>query len=70
MSGSWGKKVQYTIFGESHGKGIGITIDGLPPGFEIDLAEVTRELERRALEKVPYQQHVMKKTHLRFGVAF
>ncbi len=53
MSGSWGKKVQYTIFGESHGKGIGITIDGLPPGFEIDLAEVTRELERRAPGQSP-----------------
>lgn len=53
MSGSWGKKVRYTIFGESHGKGIGITIDGLPPGLEIDLTEVVRELERRAPGKNP-----------------
>lgn len=48
MSATWGKKVRYTIFGESHGKGIGITIDGLPPGFEIDLAEIRREMARRA----------------------
>lgn len=48
MSATWGKKIRYTIFGESHGKGIGITIDGLPPGFEIDLAEITREMARRA----------------------
>ena len=47
MSATWGKKIHYTIFGESHGKGIGITIDGLPPGFEIDLAEITREMARR-----------------------
>jgi chorismate synthase len=53
MSGSWGKKVHYTIFGESHGKGIGITIDGLPPGLEIDLQEITRELERRAPGRNP-----------------
>lgn len=53
MSATWGKKVRYTIFGESHGKGIGITIDGLPPGLAIDLAEVTREMERRAPGKSP-----------------
>lgn len=48
MSATWGKKIRYTIFGESHGKGIGITIDGLPPGFTIDLEEITREMARRA----------------------
>lgn len=53
MSGSWGKKVHYSIFGESHGKGIGITIDGLPPGLEINLAEVKQELERRAPGRNP-----------------
>jgi len=53
MSGSWGKKVHYSIFGESHGKGIGITIDGLPPGLEINLTEVTRELQRRAPGRNP-----------------
>jgi len=48
MSATWGKKIRYTIFGESHGKGIGITIDGLPPGFPLDLVEITREMARRA----------------------
>jgi len=48
MSATWGKKIQYTIFGESHGKAIGITIDGLPPGFAIDVTEVAREMSRRA----------------------
>ena len=53
MSATWGKKIQYTIFGESHGKGIGITIDGLPPGFIIDLAEIAREMARRAPGRSP-----------------
>lgn len=48
MSATWGRKVRYTIFGESHGKGIGMTIDGLPSGLTINWDEVSRELERRA----------------------
>jgi chorismate synthase len=43
-----GNKIRSTIFGESHGKGIGITIDGLPPGLKIDMTEVNREMQRRA----------------------
>lgn len=53
MSATWGNKVRYTIFGESHGKGIGITIDGLPPGLEIDLIEISREMARRAPGQSP-----------------
>lgn len=37
-----------TIFGESHGTSIGLVIDGLPPGLEIDLDFIKREMERRA----------------------
>ncbi|MCD3352127.1 chorismate synthase [Clostridium botulinum D/C] len=48
MSGIWGSKIKYSIFGESHGKAIGITIDGLPAGIELDLNEVNREMRRRA----------------------
>jgi len=48
MSGQWGKKVKYSIFGESHGRGIGITIDGLPPGIELDMDFISGEMQRRA----------------------
>lgn len=48
MSGIWGKKIKYSIFGESHGKAIGITIDGLPAGIKLDLQYIQEELERRA----------------------
>ncbi|HCW54663.1 MAG TPA: chorismate synthase [Clostridium sp.] len=48
MSGMWGNKFKVSIFGESHGAGIGITIDGLPSGFEINMEEVLKEMARRA----------------------
>lgn len=48
MSGFWGNKLKISIFGESHGKGIGITVDGLESGFSVDFDEVQREMERRA----------------------
>lgn len=47
MSGIWGNKIKYSIFGESHGKAIGITIDGLEAGIELDLEEIRREMKRR-----------------------
>ncbi|WP_307746119.1 chorismate synthase [uncultured Phascolarctobacterium sp.] len=48
MSGVYGRKIKMTIFGESHGSSIGLVIDGLPPGLELDLAFIKREMERRA----------------------
>lgn len=48
MSGIWGKNIRLSIFGESHGKAIGINIDGLPPGFEIDIEGIKQEMARRA----------------------
>ncbi|MBZ4683661.1 MAG: chorismate synthase [Fusobacteriaceae bacterium] len=51
MSANWGKNIKLTIFGESHGPGVGIVIDGLPPGLHIDMEFVRDELERRATGK-------------------
>lgn len=48
MSGVWGNNIKVSIFGESHGNAIGINIDGLPSGFEIDMDKVLLEMNRRA----------------------
>lgn len=48
MSGIWGNNLKVAIFGESHGNAIGITIDGLPSGVEIDMDKVLEEMARRA----------------------
>lgn len=47
MSGIWGDKLKLSIFGESHGRAIGITIDGFPAGLELDLDHIHREMARR-----------------------
>ena len=48
MSGMWGNNIKVSIFGESHGNAIGINIDGLPSGFEIDIDKIMVEMARRA----------------------
>ncbi len=44
---SYGKQFRITTFGESHGAGIGVVIDGCPAGLVIDEAFIQRELDRR-----------------------
>lgn len=48
MSGTWGKNIELAIFGESHGEAIGITINGLEPGINLDLDYIKEEMARRA----------------------
>jgi len=42
-----GNKLKLSIFGESHGPAIGITIDGLPSGVAINMDKVLEEMDRR-----------------------
>ena len=44
---SFGEIFRITTFGESHGKAIGVVIDGCPAGLEIDLNFIQQELDRR-----------------------
>ena len=48
MGSTWGNSIKISIFGESHGTGIGVVIDGFPSGVIYDEAFVLREMERRA----------------------
>ena len=47
MSNSFGKLFKISTYGESHGKAIGVIIDGCPSGIKIDKNEIQNELERR-----------------------
>ncbi|MDU2672690.1 MAG: chorismate synthase [Clostridium sp.] len=53
MSGMWGNKIKVSIFGESHGNAIGINIDGLPSGLQLNLEDIAYEMRRRAPGKSP-----------------
>ena len=48
MSATFGRNLRMTIFGESHGKGIGLVLDGLPPGTPIEEEFIKEEMARRA----------------------
>lgn len=48
MSSTWGNNIHLTVFGESHGPAIGVTIDNLPPGLEVDMDYIQAEIKRRA----------------------
>ena len=45
---TYGEYLKVTIFGESHGPGIGVVVDGLPAGEAIDLDAVRIQMRRRA----------------------
>jgi chorismate synthase len=47
MGSTFGQLFRITTFGESHGGGIGVVIDGCPPRIGITEAEIQRELDRR-----------------------
>ncbi len=45
---SWGEAIKISIFGESHGKAIGVVIDGLPAGERLDIEQIYLQMSRRA----------------------
>lgn len=47
MGNTFGHLFRVTTFGESHGGGVGVVIDGCPPRLEICAAEIQVELDRR-----------------------
>lgn len=48
MSSNFGDKLKISIFGQSHSQAIGVVIDGLPAGVEIDMDKVYKFMARRA----------------------
>jgi len=48
MAGNtFGKLFQVTTFGESHGGAVGCVVDGCPPGLEISIEDIQKDLDRR-----------------------
>ena len=47
MGDSFGHTFRITTWGESHGGGVGVVIDGCPAGLQIDLEDIQDELDRR-----------------------
>ena len=47
MSSSFGQVLRVTTFGESHGKGIGVVVDGFPAGIALQEDDVQAQLDRR-----------------------
>jgi len=60
MSGNkFGKMFNITTFGESHGDALGVIIDGMPAGLMVNIADLQRELDRRAPGK--HEVHTSRK---------
>ncbi len=48
MSSTYGEKLKLTIFGQSHGAAIGMTLNGIPAGLPVDFDALQDFLNRRA----------------------
>ena len=44
---SWGDRFRLSIWGESHGQQVGVSIDGVPAGIALSEEDFTADLERR-----------------------
>ena len=53
MSSTYGERFRLTIFGQSHGPAIGVTMEGIPAGFAIDMDKLQAFLDRRAPGRSP-----------------
>ncbi len=67
---TYGKIFRITTFGESHGAGIGVVIDGCPAGLPIDTDLIQSDLDRRrpAQSKLVSQRNEADQLHILSGV--
>ncbi len=54
MSSQFGKLFRIATFGESHGGGVGVVVEGCPPRLALDVGDIQRDLDRRR----PGQSHL------------
>ncbi len=48
MSSTYGKNIKISVWGQSHSKAIGVTVDGIPAGITIDTEKLNSFMARRA----------------------
>ncbi len=48
MGNTFGNAIKLSVFGQSHSRAVGFSLDGIPAGFEIDFDELARFMARRA----------------------
>ncbi len=65
VQSSWGKHIVYSLFGESHGPMIGITLHHLPAGIKIDMEAIKKDMSRRRPGKINIQHQEMKRINLK-----
>lgn len=70
MSNTYGTLFKITTFGESHGKSLGVIIDGCPAGLPIDETFIQQELDRRkpGQSKITTQRRESDSFHIQSGV--
>lgn len=54
MSSTYGENLKMTIFGQSHGAAIGVSLDGIPAGLPVDMDALCAFLARRAPGNASY----------------
>ena len=54
MSSTYGNIIKLSVFGQSHGSAIGMTLDGIPAGQAVDFDKLQYFLERRAPGRAAY----------------
>ena len=47
MKNTFGNQLTVTIFGESHGTGLGVVLDGIAPGIPVDEDFIRAQLAKR-----------------------
>lgn len=54
MSSTYGEHLKLSLFGQSHGPAIGMTLDGIPAGLSVDFEKLQHFLNRRSPGNTPW----------------
>jgi len=66
MGSSFGRFFTVTTFGESHGAGVGVIVDGVPAGMDLDVKTIQKDLDKRRPGTSDLFLRERKQTRLRF----